>query len=68
MSIYKWREVPLVLVTSCASSEVTLSATVACGDLASLEGDVESCCCLKLIDKCRKVTLRLKWDYTHFVS
>jgi hypothetical protein len=35
----------LELVTSCASSEVTRNSTVACDDLASRAGDVESCCC-----------------------
>ena len=58
----------LVLVTSCVSKEVTLSSTIACDDLASRAADVESCCCLKLIDKSRKVSFSLKWDYTYFVS
>jgi len=68
VSIYRWREVLWVPVTSCASSDVTLSATVACDDLASRARDVQSCCCLKLVDKSRKVSFSLKWDYTNFVS
>ena len=58
----------LVLVTSCASSELTLRAAVACDDLASRAGDVESCCCLKLVDKSRKGSFSLKRDYTYVVS
>lgn len=58
----------LVLVTSCASSELTLSAAVACDDLASRAGDVESCCCLKLVGESRQVSFGVKWDYTCLVS
>ena len=57
-----------VLVTSCASSELTPSAVVACDDLASCAGEVESCCCLQLVDISIKLSFSFKLDHTHFVS